>query len=131
MEQMCCASRSAQSALHNLLSRRQTDNVGQEGSAIYSSGVDQKVIQFSYVKTAATSLHSSSRWVQSSSRRMHSHDVRSLVTWPPYTALPSSHKRQFPLNIAPVLASGGLDMCVILTPAAMSVSTTVTKVVNP
>lgn len=61
---------------------------------------------------------------------MHSHDVRALAIWPPYTPLPPSYKRQFPLDIAPILASGGLDMSVVLTPAALPTSTVV-NVVNP
>jgi U3 small nucleolar RNA-associated protein 4 len=61
---------------------------------------------------------------------MHSHDVRALATWPPYTALPPSYKRRFPVDIAPILASGGLDMSVVLTPAALP-SATVVKVTNP
>jgi len=39
--------------------------------------------------------------------------------------------RKFPVDIAPILASGGLDMSVVLTPAAPAVSTIVSKVVNP
>ncbi len=27
---------------------------------------------------------------------MHSHDIRALAIWPPYTPLPGAHKRQFP-----------------------------------
>lgn len=101
-----------------------------------TSGVDQKTVQFSIIKTAtaeqrANSLASSSgRWVQTCSRRMHSHDVRALATWPPYTPLPTPYKRQFPMDVAPILASGGLDMSVVLTPAALP-STTVVKVINP
>jgi len=88
------------------------------------------------VKTAAsgqsmdTPADYSSRWIQACSRRRHSHDVRALATWPPYTTLPPSHKRHFPMDIAPILASGGLDMSVVLTPAALP-SATVVKVVNP
>ncbi|KAG6845653.1 hypothetical protein H0H87_005860 [Tephrocybe sp. NHM501043] len=109
--------------------------VGPEGNTVFTSGVDQKISLFSLVKTGSsgpTSLgHSSpSRWVQSCSRRMHSHDVRALATWPPYTALPPSHKRRFPIDISPILASGGLDMSVVVTPAALP-STTVAKVINP
>ena len=62
---------------------------------------------------------------------MHSHDVRSLAIWPPFTPLPPSHRRNFPVNVAPVLVSGGLDMSVVLTPAATPCSTTVSKVTNP
>lgn len=101
-----------------------------------TSGVDQKTAQFSFIKTAtaeqrANSFASSSgRWVQTCSRRMHSHDVRALATWPPYTPLPTPYKRQFTMDVAPILASGGLDMSVVLTPAALP-STTVVKVTNP
>ena len=62
---------------------------------------------------------------------MHSHDVRSLAIWPPFTPLPPSHQRKFPVNVAPILVSGGLDMSVVLTPAAIPSSTTVSKVTNP
>jgi U3 small nucleolar RNA-associated protein 4 len=107
----------------------------QDGSVIYSSGVDQKITQFAYVKTTQGDSESgtarvSNRWVQTSSRRMHAHDVRTLAIWPSYTPLPPSHKRDVPLEIAPILASGGLDMSVNLTPAALP-SSTFTKVVNP
>ena len=61
---------------------------------------------------------------------MHSHDVRALTIWPPYTPLPHPHQRQFPIDIAPILASGGLDMSVVLTPAALPTSTIV-KITNP
>jgi U3 small nucleolar RNA-associated protein 4 len=77
-----------------------------------------------------TSIGSSTQWIQACSRRMHSHDVRALATWPPYTALPPTHNRHFPVDIAPILASGGLDMSVVLTPAALP-SATVVKVTNP
>lgn len=62
---------------------------------------------------------------------MHSHDVRSLAIWPPFVPLPPSHQLKFPLNVAPILVSGGLDMSVVLTPAAIPSSTTVSKIANP
>lgn len=109
----------------------------QEGTAVYSSGVDQKVIQYSYIKTHQSTANQSSilsrpltRWVQSVGRRLHSHDVRALAIWPPHCPLPPSHRRQFPLDIAPILASGGLDMSVVVTPAALP-SSTITKIINP
>ncbi|KAG6902800.1 hypothetical protein C0995_011287 [Termitomyces sp. Mi166 len=107
--------------------------IGPEGNTVFTSGVDQKITLFSLVKTGSSSNTSgafTSRWVQSCSRRIHSHDVRALATWPPYTALPPSHKRRFPIDISPILASGGLDMSVVVTPAALP-STTVVKVINP
>lgn len=61
---------------------------------------------------------------------MHSHDVRALAIWPPYAPFPQAYQRRFPIDIAPVLASGGLDMSVVVTPAALP-SSTVVKIVNP
>ncbi|KAG6891409.1 hypothetical protein C0992_007188 [Termitomyces sp. T32_za158] len=107
--------------------------IGPEGNTVFTSGVDQKITLFSLVKTGGfnnTSGPSTSRWVQSCSRRLHSHDVRTLATWPPYTVLPPSYKRRFPIDVSPILASGGLDMSVVVTPAALP-STTVVKVINP
>ncbi|TBU35023.1 WD40 repeat-like protein [Dichomitus squalens] len=112
--------------------------VGPDGSVVYTSGVDQKVTQFSYVKTSRSSTDPSplvsratGRWVQSRSRRLHSHDVRALAIWPPYTPLPPSHQRHYPTDIAPVLVSGGLDMSVVTTPAALPTATLSGKIMNP
>ncbi|KAJ7786079.1 quinon protein alcohol dehydrogenase-like superfamily [Mycena metata] len=100
------------------------------GTAVYTSGVDQKISQFCFVKISGGEKVNARRWIQTSSRRMHSHDVRALAIWPPYTPLPSSHKRQFPADVAPLLASGGLDMSVVVTPATLPTNTIV-KIVNP
>ncbi|KAK2462076.1 hypothetical protein APHAL10511_006539 [Amanita phalloides] len=107
-----------------------------DGKAVYSSGVDQKIAQFALVKTTGTDKApfgfqgSSSRWVQTCSRRLHSHDVRALATWPTYTLLPPAFRKQHPIDVATILASGGLDMSVVVTPAALPTSTVV-KVINP
>lgn len=53
-----------------------------------------------------------------------------MAIWPPYTAVPPNYQRLFSLEVAPVLASGGLDMTVVLTPAALP-SSTIVKVQNP
>ncbi|KAJ7431800.1 quinon protein alcohol dehydrogenase-like superfamily [Mycena galericulata] len=100
------------------------------GTAVYTSGVDQEISQFCLVKTSGGEKPSSRRWIQTSARRMHSHDVRALAIWPPYTTLPSSHGREFPMDVAPILASGGLDMSVVVTPAALPTNTAV-KIINP
>ncbi|KAH9921964.1 WD40 repeat-like protein [Epithele typhae] len=112
--------------------------IGADGTSVYTSGVDQKVTQFAYVKTSRTTNDPSplaprgmARWVQTSSRRLHSHDVRALAIWPPHTPLPSSHQRHFAEDIAPVLVSGGLDMSVVATPAASPSATLSGKVTNP
>ncbi|EIW86524.1 WD40 repeat-like protein [Coniophora puteana RWD-64-598 SS2] len=101
--------------------------VGPDGTSVYTSGVDQKVIQFSYVTTTSGSSapaisSASGRWTQSTSRRMHSHDVRALAMWPPYAPLPPAHKRKA-RTVAPILVSGGLDMSVVLTPALAAKAT--------
>ncbi|KAH7911229.1 WD40 repeat-like protein [Hygrophoropsis aurantiaca] len=116
--------------------------VGPQGTTVYTSGVDQKVIQFTFVPPTPPSSTSPisttpARWVQTNARRLHSHDVRSLAIWPPYSPVPSAHKRKPKANapfIAPILASGGLDMSVVLTPAlpASTTSSTVApNIVNP
>lgn len=116
--------------------------IGPEGTSVFSSGVDQKIVLFSYVPTApenSSSVLSSSpaRWIQSGSRRVHSHDVRCLAVWPPHSLIPPTYKRKPSANatyIAPVLASGGLDMSIALTPAlpaSMTSSSIAPRVVNP
>ncbi|KAI0296605.1 WD40 repeat-like protein [Russula brevipes] len=108
--------------------------IGPDGTSVYTSGVDQKVTQFSVVKSSSSTgnsiLSSPTRWVRAASKRMHSHDVRGLSMWPPYTPLPSPHRRCFPTDVAPLLVSGGLDMSLVVTPAALPRSTTA-RIANP
>ena len=47
-------------------------------------------------------------------KRVHSHDIRALAIYPPYTP----HASPINPHTAPVLASGGWDMSLTLTPAA-------------
>ncbi|PFH50756.1 hypothetical protein AMATHDRAFT_60602 [Amanita thiersii Skay4041] len=107
-----------------------------EGKAVYTAGVDQKVVQFTLVKTFGTDKGplgfqgSSNRWIQAYGRRLHSHDIRALAIWPVYTPLPAAYRQHHPMDVAPVLASGGLDMTLAVTPAALPTSTIV-KIVNP
>lgn len=105
----------------------------QDGCTVYTSSVDQKVCQYSLIrlqKTESERTFTTKQWAQTSSRRLHSHDVRALALWPPYANLPASHCRTFSLNVAPIIASGGLDMSVVLTPAA-SPASSLTKTLNP
>ncbi|KIY69643.1 WD40 repeat-like protein [Cylindrobasidium torrendii FP15055 ss-10] len=106
--------------------------ISPEGTAVYSAGVDQKIVQFSFVKTQKGEKKAvgARRWIQATSRRYHSHDIRALSVWPPHSPLPPSHKRPIPPDVAPVLISGGLDMSLVVTPAAVP-SSTVVKVTNP
>ena len=95
----------------------------QDGTSVYTSGIDQKVTQFSLIESSSSkddsSLPSPARWVRTASKRMHSHDVRGLSIWPPYTPFPSPYQRPFPTHVAPLLVSGGLDMSIAVTPAAL------------
>ncbi|TRM61425.1 WD40-repeat-containing domain protein [Schizophyllum amplum] len=107
--------------------------IGPDGATVFTSGVDQKVAQFTRVRASAPGADAAdvqSQWVQTRARRLHSHDVRALAMWPSHVCLPTALRRPAPSGIAPVLASGGLDMNVVLTPAAPA-SATVSKVVNP
>ncbi|KAF8139959.1 WD40 repeat-like protein [Boletus edulis] len=116
--------------------------IGPDGTTVFTSGVDQKIVQFTYVSSTPGSSSSTlsaapSRWVMSASRRMHSHDVRSLAMWPCYSPLPPVYRRKLAPGapfIAPVLVSGGLDMSVVLTPclpASVTTSTVGARIVNP
>ena len=116
--------------------------IGPDGTTVFTSGVDQKIVQFTYLSSTPGSSSSTlgaaaSRWIISASRRMHSHDVRSLAMWPPYRPLPPVYRRKLAPGapfIAPILVSGGLDMSVVLTPclpASTTTSALAARVVNP
>lgn len=86
----------------------------QDGNTIYSSGVDQKICQFSKVRVensrTKTSIH---KWVSTGARRVHAHDVRALGAWPPYVPVSSSLLHT---SSDAFLASGGLDMSLVICP---------------
>ncbi|KAG9314637.1 WD40 repeat-like protein [Chiua virens] len=116
--------------------------IGLDGTTVFTSGVDQKIVQFTHVSSTPVSSSSTlatatSRWIQSASRRMHSHDIRSLAIWPPYSPLPPAYRRKPGSGasvIAPILISGGLDMSVVITPclpASVTASAAAARVVNP
>ncbi|KDQ13643.1 hypothetical protein BOTBODRAFT_33349 [Botryobasidium botryosum FD-172 SS1] len=114
--------------------------IGPDGTSVYSSGVDQKVTEFSAVNVTERAAKASSRFIQTCSRRLHSHDVRALAIWPPFSPFPitgpnSSQKTQYQhpaakLGVAPILASGGLDMSVALCPCAPAGASSA-KLANP
>ncbi|GAA5929919.1 hypothetical protein JCM1841_001258 [Sporobolomyces salmonicolor] len=94
--------------------------IGSDGTSLFTSGVDQKTVEFRLVTVASSRTHAvpAGRWIQASGRRLHSHDVRAIVVSPPYalpspTALTSQAKPSKPL--VPVMTSGGLDLSLILT----------------
>lgn len=85
----------------------------QSGRTVFTAGPDQRVCQFTLVPASSPG---SSQWIQSGRKRVHSHDIRALAIFPPYTPFAA------PLNphLAPVLASGGWDMSLALSAAAPS-----------
>ena len=93
--------------------------IGPQGDSLYTAGVDQNITEFLAVNVGTNVSGRSTgnrRWVQSCFRRMHSHDVRSLATWPPYIPIIGGSKRY--LASTPILVSGGLDMSLVLSPIA-------------
>ncbi|KAF8758965.1 WD40 repeat-like protein [Rhizoctonia solani] len=94
-----------------------------DGEAIYTSGVDQRTVEF--VKLPPSG-NDHGKWVQTTQRRIHSHDVRALAMWPPY--VPTSNEKQ---TYAPLLISAGLDMSVALVPAAPPQAEQLGMLTNP
>lgn len=100
--------------------------VGTDGSSIFTSGIDQKTVEFRQVAVARSRDHdvaANARWIQSSGRRLHSHDVRAIVVSPLYepfasASTSSSASTSNKSSLVPVMTSAGLDLSLILTPAA-------------
>jgi U3 small nucleolar RNA-associated protein 4 len=93
--------------------------IGPHGDSLYTAGVDQKITEFLSVNVGVNvsgRSTGSKRWIQSCSRHMHSHDVRSLATWPPYVPIVGGSKEH--LVSTPILVSGGLDMSLVLSSIA-------------
>lgn len=76
---------------------------------MFTSGPDQRVCQFTLVPST-----NADEWHLTATKRVHTHDVRALAVFPPYTPISAPVNP----NTAPVLASGGWDMALVLTPAA-------------
>jgi len=96
-----------------------TISIGPRGDSLYTAGVDQNITEFLAVNVGTNVSGRSTinrRWIQSCSRCMHSHDVRSLATWPPYVPVVGGSKEH--LASIPILVSGGLDMSLVLSPIA-------------
>lgn len=91
----------------------------QDDSTVFATGVDQKVSQFSLVRSSTRNPVDTGRWIYSCSRRMHSHDVRALVTWPPhqpFTSTVPTHASLISKTVTSFVISGGLDMAVCICP---------------
>ncbi|KAH9817953.1 quinon protein alcohol dehydrogenase-like superfamily [Melampsora americana] len=98
--------------------------VSPDGNDVFTSGIDQKTCQLTLTNKGQKGQPDFSKWIMSASRRLHSHDVRALAISPPYKIPtpvldPSSSERVLPSPVeVPVLISGGLDMTLVLCPAA-------------
>ncbi|KAK0552533.1 U3 small nucleolar RNA-associated protein [Tilletia horrida] len=121
--------------------------VGPDGKTLYSGSVDQRVAEYTLINTsalansgsaasAAPSLTRTGKWVQTGLKRLHAHDIRALAIEPAFDmmhatkarhdALARQGDRTAPLvnrdellpPRLPILASGGLDFHLVLTPAA-------------
>ncbi|OCF56068.1 hypothetical protein L486_06009 [Kwoniella mangroviensis CBS 10435] len=85
--------------------------IGPGGRSVFTSGPDQRICQF--VNVPSTS-GSGSQWVLTTTKRVHSHDVRALAVFPPYTPFSGTNINP---GYAPVIASGGWDMSLTFTSA--------------
>ena len=87
-----------------------TSCVSADGKTVFTSGIDQRVSQFTSI--SINNDHSNDKFIQSASRRLHTHDVNALAVWPPQaTPYESSLSKQ-----CPILASGGIDPHLNFTP---------------
>ncbi|CAO1637460.1 unnamed protein product [Parajaminaea phylloscopi] len=80
--------------------------IGSDGKTLYSGSVDQKVAEYALINK---------KWVHTTSRRLHAHDVKSLVVSPP---APKWGQQTHSTEIVPVLVSASTDFNVVLTPAS-------------
>lgn len=78
--------------------------VSPSGRAVYSGSVDQRVSEFAYLDR---------KWVHTATRRLHAHDVRSLIVSPG--------------DPIPILISASADFNVVLTPAAPPTQVALTR----
>ncbi|PWN45940.1 hypothetical protein IE81DRAFT_319786 [Ceraceosorus guamensis] len=90
---------------------------GPDGRTVYAGSVDQRVSEYALIGEGIKA-----KWVNTGLRKLHTHDIKALAICPPLDAKavqesksPASTLRQLTV---PILASGGTDFGVTLTPAA-------------
>jgi U3 small nucleolar RNA-associated protein 4 len=66
-------------------------------------------------KSVFTYIASTNNFALTSTKRLHSHDVRALSIFPSYSPITTTPTSS---DLAPVLVSGGYDMSLTFTPAA-------------
>ncbi|TIA87453.1 hypothetical protein E3P99_03164 [Wallemia hederae] len=90
-----------------------TTCVSSDGKTVFTGGIDQRVSQFTKVSVSEDRLDT--KFFQSGSRRIHTHDINAIAVWPPQgTATSSALSSQ-----VPVVVSGGIDPHMILTPGGI------------
>lgn len=82
-------------------------SVGSDGKTLYSGSVDQKISEYTLI---------SKKWVHTTTRRLHAHDVKSLVIDPPPSIVGLT--QQDLATVVPILISASTDFNVVLTPAS-------------
>lgn len=95
----------------------------QDGNTIYTSGSDQRTCQFAKTRHNQRSGDKMrDRWMLANTRRVHCHDVRTMICSPSYSqgapeesAVIQSGNPNLPKAIQ-LLISGGLDMSLVQTP---------------
>lgn len=98
---------------------------------VFTAGVDQRIVQFTRPASLASSTldpgadteptHVSGDWTLTSAKRVHKHDIRSLVVWPSltYQSSPDTMKStQKAISTVPLIVSGGLDCSLVVSSAA-------------
>lgn len=92
------------------------------GSSVYTSGVDQRTVEFTLISSGTTDTANKvqEKWVITSTRRMHSHDVKALTIEPSQDLLEYARRNGKPSvpNRVPILLSGGIDMTLVMCTAA-------------
>jgi U3 small nucleolar RNA-associated protein 4 len=90
---------------------------GPDGKSVYAGSVDTKVSEYALVGEG-----NSQRWIHTTTRKLHAHDVRTLALSPSLdlAAAVKGEKRQGNevAHMLPILVSGGNDFSLVLTPAS-------------
>ncbi|TIB33895.1 hypothetical protein E3P84_01988 [Wallemia ichthyophaga] len=90
-----------------------TTSVSSDGKTVFSGGIDQRVSQFTKVSISDDRLDT--KFFQSGSRRIHTHDINAISVWPP-----QGTPDNFALSSqVPVVVSGGIDPHMNLTPGGI------------
>ncbi|TIB73425.1 hypothetical protein E3Q24_01192 [Wallemia mellicola] len=87
-----------------------TTCVSSDGETVFSGGIDQRVSQFTKISITADRLDT--KFTQSGSKRIHTHDINAIAVWPPQ----GTTSKQALASQVPIVASGGIDPHLILTP---------------